>query len=161
MINRKDAGMTLLIDNLTNTEWLQTLAASNTEVYQQIADMVNVEGYPLGDLRDFIEDFGLSAFTDGHYHTWEKLEETYRHDAIEAWVEIAGIDAIGSMENYYIGQYHNEVEFAEEYFVGIMGYIELDRVMEMGIVIDWEGTWETNLRHDFYFEGGYVFSKNG
>lgn len=152
--------MTLLIDEMTNTQWLQTLAASNVEVYQQIADMVNIEGYPLDDIRDFVDNYGLNAFTEGHYHTWEKLEESYNRDAIETWIEIAGIDAIGEMEDRYMGQYSDEAEFAESYFSDIVGYSELDVLIEKGIVIDWESTWETNLRYDFTFENGYVFSAN-
>ena len=152
--------MTLLIDEMTNTQWLQTLVASNVEVYQQIADMVNIEGYPLDDIRDFVENYGLNAFTEGHYHTWEKLEESYNHDAIEAWVEIAGIDAIDNMEDYYVGQYTDEEDFAESYFTDLMGYSELDVIIERGIIIDWESTWESNLRHSFTFENGYVFNNN-
>ena len=152
--------MIILIDEMTDTQWLQTLAASNAEVYQQIADMVNLEGYPLDDIRDFVEDYGLNAFIEGHYHTWEKLEEDYNTEAIEAWVEIAGIDAIDNMNDYYVGQYANEEEFAEYYFTDLVAHHgELDVLIERGIVIDWEATWRTNLCYDFTFENGYVFSQ--
>jgi len=152
--------MTLLIDNMTNTQWLQTIATSNTEVYQQIADMVNIEGYPLDDIRDFVEDYGLNAFTEGHYHTWEKLEETYSREVIETWVDIAGIDAIGNLEDYYMGAFQNEEDFAEHYFTETIGCSELDVLIEAGIVIDWESTWYRNLSYDFTFENGYVFNRN-
>jgi hypothetical protein len=147
-------------DNLTNTEWLRTLAISNTTVFEQIKSMVNEEGYPLHDIRDFIDTYGLNAFTEGAYHAWEELEKNYSREAIEAWVEYAGIQAIESLEDAYMGEFNTPDEFAEYYFTDIMGYEEIDTLKDRGIVIDWEGTWETNLRYDFDFEGGFVFNRN-
>jgi hypothetical protein len=146
--------------DLTNTEWLRTLAISNTEVFEQIKSMVNEEGYPLHDIRDFIDTHGLNAFTEGAYHAWEELEKNYSREAIEAWVEYAGIQAIESLEDAYMGEFNTPEEFAEYYFTDLVGYGDVDTLIGRGIVIDWEGTWETNLRHDFDFQGGFVFNRN-
>jgi antirestriction protein len=146
--------------DLTNTEWLRTLAISNATVFEQIKSMVNEEGYPLHDIRDFIDTHGLNAFTEGAYHAWEELEKNYSREAIEAWVEYAGIQAIESLEDAYMGEFNTPEEFAEYYFTDLMGYEEVDTLIGRGIVIDWEATWDTNLRHDFDFEGGFVFNRN-
>jgi len=146
--------------DLTNTEWLRTLAISNTEVFEQIKSMVNEEGYPLHDIRDFIDTHGLNAFTEGAYHAWEELEKNYSREAIEAWVEYAGIQAIESLEDAYMGEFNTPEEFAEYYFTDLVGYGDVDTLIGRGIVIDWEATWDTNLRHDFDFEGGFVFNRN-
>jgi antirestriction protein len=146
--------------DLTNTEWLRTLAISNATVFEQIKSMVNEEGYPLHDIRDFIDTHGLNAFTEGAYHAWEELEKNYSREAIEAWVEYAGIQAIESLEDAYMGEFNTPEEFAEYYFTDLVGYGDVDTLIGRGIVIDWEATWETNLSHDFDFEGGFVFNRN-
>ena len=146
--------------DLTNTEWLRTLAISNTEVFEQIKSMVNEEGYPLHDIRDFIDTHGLAPFTEGAYHAWEELEKNYSREAIEAWVEYAGIQAIESLEDAYMGEFNTPEEFAEYYFTDLVGYGDVDTLIGRGIVIDWEATWDTNLSHNFDFQDGFVFNRN-
>ena len=150
----------LLTDDLTGTEWLRTIAASNPEAFEQIKTMTNEEGYPLCDILEFVNDYGLNAFTDGHYHTWCELEETYERSAIEAYIEAIGIDALGEFEDAYVGEFSDEQEFAEVYFTELCGSAALDDAIRLGLVIDWEATWEGNLRFDFTFEGGYIFRNN-
>lgn len=146
---------------LTNTEWLQALVVSNAEMYQQIADMVNVEGYPLHDIRDFIDTYGFAPFNQGLYLVWEELEKNYSREAIEAWIDYAGIYALESLEDAYMGEFENEEAFAEYYFTELTwAYSAVTDAISAGLVIDWEGTWETNLRHDFDFHEGFVFNRN-
>lgn len=64
-------------------------------------------------------------------------------------------DTISEFRNSYIGEYVNESDFAEE------------RALEEGLEhnvpdmlwrnIDWQGVWDTDLRHDFYEIDGHYF----
>ena len=137
--------------------WFTALRA---DTQLDIAEMVNENGYPLDDIRDFVEQYGEEAYCAGHYATWCELTEQIGADnkAIEAYVEEVGIDCIGGFEDAYYGEFDSEAEFAEEYYTNIMGYQDIERAMERGIVVDWQATWDTNLQHDFAYNNGYVFN---
>lgn len=127
-----------------------------------ITEMVNEQGYPLNDIRDFVEQYGEEAYCAGHYVTWCELTEQTGADneAIEAYVDEVGIDNIGGFEDAYHGEFDSEAEFAEEYYTNIMCYQDVERAVERGIVVDWQATWDTNLRYDFAYNNGYVFNTN-
>ena len=109
---------------LTNTEWLQTLASETEEValeaYAQLTEMVNENGYPLDDIRDFIETHGAKAYTAGHYATWCQITEELRvsDEVIEAFVEEFGINCIDGFEDSYCGTYRDGAEYARELVEG-------------------------------------------
>jgi hypothetical protein len=136
-------------------EWFLAL---NADLQGDITEMVNENGYPLSDIADFIEQYGAEAYASGHYATWCQLEEECgaSTDAIEAFVDEFGIDAIGSFEDAYHGEYGSEAEFAAEYTNDcyFMGH------MPSWVVIDWQATWDTQLRYDFTYNNGYVFNSN-
>ena len=146
-------------DTLTNTEWLKTVVLGTDEVvqeaYNKLLDMVNNEGYPLDDIRDFIDTYGAKAFVDGHYETWEEITDQLGvdNDVIEAFVEEFGINSIGGFEESYQGTYRDGAEFARELFEGgwnmdnIPGFVE----------IDWEATWQ-NLSQDYTEVDGHIFN---
>jgi hypothetical protein len=131
--------------------WFTALSA---DLQGDITEMVNENGYPLSDIQDFVETYGAAAYADGHYATWCQLEQEIGADteAIEAFVEEFGIDAIDGFEDAYYGAYGSESEFAEEYTTGDYNVEVPDFV-----VIDWQATWDTNLRYDFTYNNGYVF----
>lgn len=146
---------------LTNTEWLQTLAMETEEVaqeaYNKLLDLVNNEGYPLDDIRDFIDNYGAAAFVDGHYETWEQITDQLGvgNEVVEAFVEEFGINSIDGFEDSYQGTYRNGAEFAQELVEGgwsmdnIPGFVE----------IDWEATWE-NLSQDYTEVDGHIFNNH-
>jgi len=137
-------------------EWFTVLSA---DTQADITEMVNEAGYPLEDIKDFIEAYGEQAYIDGHYVTWCDLDESGNdNDAIEAYVDEVGIDCIGGFEDAYQGRYGSEAEFAEEYYISILGYEGVERALEHGLVVDWQATWDTNLRYDFVYNNGYVFN---
>jgi hypothetical protein len=143
-------------DAMPNTQWLQTLAASNVEVYQQIADMVNIEGYPLDDIRDFIEEYGYKAFVDGHYETWSGLtDNSYSMEAIEAFVGEFGIESIDGFEDSYCGNWGSGAEYARDLVEGAWNHLHIPDFVE----IDWEATWE-NLSQDYTEVDGHIFNKH-
>ena len=134
-------------------EWFTALRA---DTQADITEMVNENGYPLHDIQEFVETYGEQAYCDGHYVTWcELTEDGHDNEAIEAYVDEVGIDCIGSFEDAYMGQHGSGAEFAEEYYIGILGVQIPD-----GIVVDWEATWVSELEGDFACNGGYVFNTN-
>ena len=65
---------------------------------------------------------------------------------------------IENFEDMYQGQYESGAEFAEQ-ICQDCGYISNN--IPHWIVIDWERTWEANLRHDYIELGeGHIFSAN-
>jgi antirestriction protein len=136
-------------------EWFTELSA---DVQADITEMVNEQGYPLGDIREFIEQYGVEAYSDGHYVTWCQLTEELgaTNEAIEAYVEEIGINYISGFEDAFVGEYESEEDFARSYFDG--NYHNIDVLEDNGVVIDWQATWDTNLRYDFVYNNGYVFN---
>jgi len=143
---------------LTNTEWLRTMALGTDEVakeaYAKLTEMVNEQGYPLDDIRDFIDTYGYVAFVDGHYETWEQITDQLgvENEVVEAFVEEFGIDYIDGFEDSYQGTYRNGAEFAREL---VEGGWEIDNIPDF-VQIDWEATWE-NLSGDYTEVDGYIF----
>ena len=131
--------------------WFTDLAA---ETQATITEMVNEQGYPLRDIRDFVETYGAQAYASGHYATWCQLTEELgaTNEAIEAFVEEFGIHSIDGFEDAYRGEYDSEAEFAEQYTTDCY---TLD--MPEWVVVDWQATWDTELSDSFKYNNGHVF----
>ena len=99
---------------------------------------------------EFIVNHGESDFCK-HYENYVDLGENHSYTAVDAFIESFGIDCLDDFEEAYYGEYDTPADFAEDY-MNSMGYEIPDFV-----VVDWNGTWEQNLRHDFIYENGYVF----
>ena len=136
---------------LTNTQWLQQLPQN---VLSKVNELNRDEGYPLDDIREFIESYGYKRFTNGNYETWSELSEDYDNEAIEAFVEDNGIVNIESFEDAYCGQFGDIREVVEM----LLEIYEVD--VPDFVVIDHSATWNANLRHDYTFEGGFLFYRN-
>ena len=158
LMNTNETTMTLgdtitsnLADSDTNLAWFTAL---NTDIQADIMEMVNENGYPLDDIRDFVETYGPEAYANGHYVTWCQLEEEIGADtaAIEAFVEEFGIDAIDGFEDAYMGEFDSEADFAEEYTTG-----EYNTDVPDFVVVDWQATWDAYLSYYFEYNDGYVF----
>jgi len=138
-------------------EWFTELSA---DVQADITEMVNEAGYLLSDIRDFIEQYGVEAYSNGHYVTWCQLlgELGATNDAIEAYVEEVGINHISSYEDDFVGEYESEADFARQYFDG--NYHNIDALEDAGVVIDWQATWDSDLSYNYAYNNGYVFNTN-
>ena len=147
-----------MTDSVTLTkpvgQWFTDLSA---DVQAEITYLVNDEGYPLSDIREFIEQYGVEAYSDGHYMTWCELTERSGADteAVEAFVDEFGIQNLESFEDAYRGEYDSEEDFAQQYFDNM--YSSVGQLEGVGLVVDWQATWDTNLRYDFSYNNGYVF----
>lgn len=128
------------------------------DVRGDITEMVNESGYPLSDIKDFIEQYGVEAYSDGHYVTWCELTEKLcaTNEAIEAFVEEFGIHCLSDFEDAYRGEYGSEADFAEQYTYGCYTL----GTMPSWVVIDWQATWDTELRSSFAYNNGHVFFSN-
>lgn len=145
-------------DTLTNTQWMRTMAMATDsvaiEAYAKLTEMVNEQGYPLDDIRDFIDNYGAKAFVDGHYETWEGLnDQGCSMEAIEAFVEEFGIEKIDSFEDSYRGKYDSGTDYARDL---VESGWNLDNIPSF-IEIDWEKTWD-NLSQDYTEVDGHIFS---
>lgn len=144
-------------DTLTNTEWVRTMAlATDTiaiEAYNKLLDLVNNEGFPLDDVRDFIDTYGTKAFVDGHYETWADLtDSSYNLEAIEAFVEEFGVENINSFEDAYCGSYRDGAHFAQDL---VENAWDIDNIPDF-VEINWEKTWD-NLSQDYTEIDGHIF----
>ena len=140
-----------IVTEQTNAEWIQSLPP---EVLSYLSNLVNEEGYPLEDCRQFVEDYGYKYFTNGSYEKWAELtDDGYDNEAIVAFVEDNGIENIEYFEDAYCGEYRDIVEVVEN----LMEIYEVD--VPNFVCIDYQGTWDRNLRHDYTFEGGYLFNR--
>ena len=134
-------------------EWFTDLPA---DVQGDITEMVNENGYPLNDIQEFIEQYGVQAYSEGHYVTWCELTEHSGadNDAIEAFVAEFGIGYIGDFDDAFRGEYGSEAEFAKEYTNDC--YTSTAALPDW-VVIDWQATWDTELSSSFTYNNGYVF----
>lgn len=149
MIDKVDGSF--IVTELTNTQWLDQLPP---HVLSKVQELHGTEDYPLDDIREFIESYGYKHFTNGNYETWSELSEDYDNEAIEAFVEDNGIENIDSFEDAYCGQYGDLREAVEM----LLEIYEVE--VPDFVVIDYDRTWEANLRHDYTFEGGFLFNRN-
>ncbi len=83
------------------------------------------------------------------------LCEEYGKDAVSAFLELYDESDLQYFQDAYQGRYDSESDFAEQFTTDVYGYDAPSFV-----VVDWDATWNCNLRHDFDFEDGFVFSKN-
>jgi antirestriction protein len=83
------------------------------------------------------------------------LCEEYGKDAVSAFLELYDESDLENFEEAYYGRYDDEASFAEEFTTDVLG---VD--IPAHIVVDWDATWNCNLRYDFDFEDGFVFNKN-
>lgn len=136
-----------------NAEWLKDQSAT---ALCKIIELVNNDGYPLDDVRDFVETHGVKAMLEGHYETWAEFDDCYDQEAIEAFVEEFGIENVAHFEDAYHGQYEGEADFAEAFYSDT----ESTQLPEW-VVIDWQASFDRNLYYDFTVtENGYVFANH-
>ena len=130
-------GFTPMSITLT-VSYKDTLAAETVEKIDELLE----ENYFLDDMLEFIDEHNESDFV-AYYEEYVRCGEAIGYEAVDALIsELGDISYIEDCDERYQGCYHNEAEFAEEF------YSELYEV-PCALVIDWEATWDTSLRYDF------------
>ena len=102
--------------------------------------------------NDTLED----EISEEYQELYQNLCASYGKDAVSAFLELHDDESLLEyFEEAYQGSYDSEAAFAEEFTTDIYGFDAPSFV-----VVDWDATWNCNLRYDFDFEDGFVFSKN-
>ena len=124
------------------------------EETQELLDEYNeLYNWEYNDMCDFIETYGEDDFIN-NYETYHRLVEDYGQGVVDEFMEDYDIE---NFEDMYQGQYESGAEFAEQ-ICQDCGYTTNT---PHWVVIDWERTWEANLRHDYIEIGeGHIFSAN-
>jgi len=113
----------------------------NTETVEKIDELLD-EQYSLEDMLEFIDVHNEDDFVV-YYEEYVRCGEAIGYEAVDALIEAMGsVCVVEDCDERYQGHYHNEAEFAEEY------YSELYDV-PTALVVDWQSTWDTSLRYDF------------
>jgi len=111
------------------------------ETVEFIEDLL-ADNYGLEDMLEFIDEHSEQMFID-NYVAYCEAGEAIGYDAVDAFIGENGMYDLEDLAERYQGHYHDEAEFAEE-FCNEMGY-DVPSI----IVVDWEATWDQNLRYDF------------
>lgn len=122
---------------------------------QEKINELKEENFYEGDMIEFIQVYGNDNFL-AYYEDYVKYGEEYCYEAVDAFVDEFGIDAIANFCDAYFGEYDSEEQFAEQY----VSEHYITNLEDVPVVIDWEKTWNCNLRYDFSFNDGYVFRSN-
>lgn len=81
---------------------------------------------------------------------FEELCENYPQKAVEIYYE--NIGNFDDFEEAYEGEFESEAHFTEEMIANIC-----DSNLPSWIVIDYQATWDSMLRYDYWEEGNYFF----
>lgn len=127
------------------------MAITLTSNYKEVLDPQTVafieerieDNYALDDMLEFIDEHNEDDFCN-YYEEYVRCGEAIGYDAVDALIEEMGdMSYVDSCDERYRGSYDDEGEFAEYY------HNEMGDYVPDGIVVDWDATWETNLRYDF------------
>ena len=103
-------------------------------------------------LLDKVEE---SEISEEYREKYDELCKFYSQDAVDEFIELYSEEDLDQFEDAYVGYYDSEAEFAEQFTNDVYGFDAPSFV-----VIDWEATWNCNLRYDFDFVNGCVFRNN-
>lgn len=130
-----------------------------TETVEKIDELLE-DNYALDDILEFVDAHSEEDFVS-YYEEYCRCGEAIGYEAVDALIdELGDVSYIEDCDERYRGCYHNEAEFAEEF------YTEMYDIPD-AIVVDWEATWETMLRYDFTacsdgtsYRSCHIFSDN-
>ena len=127
-----------------------TLKDSTIDFIHQLVE----DNYHDGDIYEFINTYGEDALVNC-YEDYCQFGDDFSYEAVDAFCEEFGVESISHFEDAFYGEYETPAIFAEQltsdiYNVDVPSFV----------VIDWDTTWECNLRHDFIWSEGYVFNRN-
>jgi hypothetical protein len=112
-----------------------------TQTVEKIEELLD-ENYCLDDMLKFVDERNETNFV-AYYEEYVRCGEAIGYEAVDALIDEMGcVSDIEDCDERYVGCYHNEAEFAEELYDEMYN-------LPVEIVVDWEATWERNLRYDY------------
>ena len=134
-----------------------TLQANYKEVFaietvEKIDELLE-DNYALDDILEFVDqnsEKDLVSFYEDYCTAGEKIG----YDVVDAFVNHHGMSYAEYVEDSFRGVYRDGATYAEEYYEDVYGEVP------SFVVVDWQATWDQNLRYDYDFIDGYVFSSN-
>ena len=123
---------------------------------QETVDKIDAlldDNYALDDILEFIDAHSEEDFVS-FYEEYVEQGDNIGYDVVDAFVGYHGISCVEHAGDAYRGSYTSEADFAEEYTTDVYGDVP------GFVVVDWQATWDQNLRYDFDFIDGFVFFSN-
>jgi len=124
------------------------------ETVEKIEELLE-DNYALDDILEFVDQNSEAALLE-YYAEYCSAGENIGYDVVDAFVKYHGsMSYVEYVEDAFRGVYHDEATFTEEVITEVYGYD-----IPAYVVVDWQATWEQNLRYDYDFVDGYVFSSS-
>jgi hypothetical protein len=143
-----DPTLTLYTDQVNQTKQMTvTLTANYRETLNaHTVDFIDEridENYALDDMLEFIDAHSEDDFCN-YYEEYVRCGEAIGYEAVDALIEEMGdVSYIECCDERYQGSFDDEAEFAEQFTSEVYGDVP------SYVVVDWEATWDQNLRYDF------------
>ena len=100
------------VEESINNKWLATLSQDEVE---HTKDLVNEQGFPLSDIREFVQEYGFTGLTDGTYELWCELTDQFPESVVEEFVQDFGIGCLADFNNWFVGHHTTVESFILEY----------------------------------------------
>ena len=132
---------------LTKPQMTVTLTANfkdtlNPSTVYKIEELME-DAYALDDMLEFIDAHSEDDFCK-YYEEYVRCGEAIGYEAVDALIsEMGCVSYVEDCDDRYQGFYDDEAEFAEQFTSEVYGDVP------SYVVVDWEATWDTNLRDDF------------
>jgi hypothetical protein len=154
------AEIVAIVDNLVEDNYdlddilsvLDYFGEENYENLVSIFEMLEDTGASKSDLFDYIEEQGIDELE--FFDKYQEMMDNYDEDAVKAFLSLYSVSDLHAFEDVYEGHF-DDVEAFVDNFMENMG-----ETIPTWVVVDYEGTWNYTLRHDYNEENGYYFRSN-
>jgi hypothetical protein len=126
--------------------FVDSYGEENIKYYELYFDAVNFND---DDIDSFIENHGFKSLE--YWEQYVELWESHCQEAVEAFIDLEGIEYLHNFEESYQGYFNDEEDFVADY----MNRNDIE--IPDWIAIDYRETWRSNLQYDFNEENGYYF----
>jgi antirestriction protein len=130
----------------------------NAQTVEKIDELLE-ENYALDDMLEFVDTHNEEDFVS-FYEEYVRCGEAIGYEAVDALIEEMGsVCSVEDCDERYRGEYESTADFAEQFTTEIYGDVPSH------VVVDWEATYDNNLRYDFTacekgYRTVYIFSDN-
>lgn len=131
-------------------EFLDFFGEDRAEIIADLIEAVDDTECKLGDLEEFIDEYGDSA-VDYFVDYW-KLLDHYNPGAIEAFLKLFDVDCLTNFHEYYEGFYQTDKQFIDDFIQNKSKVTIPD-----WIIIDYETTWVERFSDFYSQENGHYF----